>query len=378
MSLRGERGQTAAEYLGVLLVVAAVISGVATTSIGGEIGARMHELVCKIAGTECAGEGGSSSTRDALDERARALDEWAGAHGDRFRDLLDEADAANARGDVEEADRILDLLELYRQLADGPRGPDIDALIGSSDAAFEDLLAEGTTYQEGGKYNRRYFQLDPAPGEGVLVYDYYIPFESSLFLKGDDRGVADPLLGEYGQDRSRITVIIDRETGRGVVVQTETCTTGIGANFCNEPRPITFDMDDGWENDSENDATGEGINIDQTNQFEFDADDDSVRLQYDALNSITPLGISVDGTIEINRQADGSYEKGEDTRDDYPAKVIYHYRPGEEPDGIYDDKDIHPDQVDGALPLDPDLETCTPPFADNPFVPDEVPCVTFD
>ena len=112
------------------------------------------------------------------------------------------------------------------------------------------LVDAGTTYQQGGKFNQRYFQVDPAPGEGVLVYDYYIPFESSLFLKGDDRGVADPLLGPYGQDRSRITVIIDRETGRGVVMQTETCTTGIGANFCNEPRPITFDMDDGWENDS--------------------------------------------------------------------------------------------------------------------------------
>ena len=203
----------------------------------------------------------------------------------------------------------------------------------------------------------------------MLVYDYYIPFESSLFLKGDDRGVADPLLGPYGQDRSRITVIIDRETGRGVVMQTETCTTGIGANFCNEPRPITFDMDDGWENDSENDATGEGINIDQTNQFEIEADGDSVTLSYDALNSITPLAISVDGTVEINRQSDGSYEKGTDTRDDYPAKVIYHYRPGEEPDGIYDDKDIHPDQVDGALPLDPDINSCTAALRRQPVRP---------
>jgi hypothetical protein len=167
--LRGERGQTAAEYLGVLLIVLAIISAVATTSIGGEIGARMQALVCKIAGTECEGEAGASDTQQALDERARALDEWADEHGDRFRDLLDEADAANESGDYEEADRILDLLELYRQLADGPRGDDIDALIGASDSDFEDLLAEGTTYQEDGKYNRRYFQLDPAPGEGVLV-----------------------------------------------------------------------------------------------------------------------------------------------------------------------------------------------------------------
>ena len=55
-------------------------------------------------------------------------------------------------------------------------------------------------------------------------------------------------------------VIIDRETGRGVIVQTESCTASIGGrNFCNEARPISINGDLGLiENDSENDATGEG------------------------------------------------------------------------------------------------------------------------
>ncbi len=378
MGWRDHRGQTMAEYLGGMLIVSVLIAAVAGTGVGGQIRDRMQQLVCEIGGgAACLGPNGPSEDDESLSDRARELREWANRHG-RYRELLDEAEEALARGDEETADRILDLLELYRQLGGGPRGAAVTELTGTDDAAFRALVDAGTTYQQGGKFNQRYFQVDPAPGEGVLVYDYYIPFESSLFLKGDDRGVADPLLGPYGQDRSRITVIIDRETGRGVVMQTETCTTGIGANFCNEPRPITFDMDDGWENDSENDATGEGINIDQTNQFEIEADGDSVTLSYDALNSITPLAISVDGTVEINRQSDGSYEKGTDTRDDYPAKVIYHYRPDEEPDGIYDDKDIHPDQVDGALPLDPDINSCQPPFADNPFVPDRVPCIGFE
>jgi hypothetical protein len=381
MRWRGQSGQTAAEYLGVLLVVSTLIAALATTGIGDRISGRMQQLICQIAGGECSGPGGSESdatTQEALERRAQELEDWADEQGGRYGELLDDAEAALARGDLEEADRILDLLELYRQLSAGPRGDVFSDLTGSDDAAFRALVEEGNTYQEGGKYNRRYFQIEPAPGEGVLAYDYYIPFESSLFLKGDDRGVADPLLGPYGQDRSRITVIIDRETGRGVVVQTETCTTGIGMNFCNEPKPIVFDKGDDYVNDSENDATGEGINIDKTNEFEFESDDDSVSLDYDALNSITPLGISVDGEIEIVRQPDGTYAKGKDTRDDYPAKVIYHYRPGEEPYGIYDDKDINPDQVDGALPLDPDINSCTPPFADNPFVPDQVPCIGFD
>lgn len=357
-----------------LLVVAAVVGALATSTIGDTIRTQMQALVCRIAGAACAGEAGAQnpSIADALQREIDALDEWAGEHGGRYRELLDAAQAALDRGDVEEANRIIQLLELYEQLGDGVRGDIVDDLLAGDDAAFRALVEEGTTYQDGGKFNRRYFQLDPAPGEGVLVYDFYIPFDESLFLDGDNRGESDPLLGEYGMDRSRMMLIIDRESGRGVLVQTETCTVGI--RTCNEPRPITFDMDDGWENDSENDATGEGINIDQTNQVEIEADEDSVRLTYDALNSITPLGISVDGTVEINRQDDGTYEKGEDNRDDYPAKAIYHYLPGEEPDEVHDYGDVHPDQVDGALPIDPDIEPC----GGLPYIRVPFPCISFD
>lgn len=385
-ALRSQSGQTAAEYMGMLLVVAAIIGALATSGLGDSVAKGAQRAICMIGGGgECApgdataDAGGTSGADAEILQRASALDAWAAAQGGRAAELLEQARAALARGDQREADRLLDLLELYRRLQSGPRGQDVSDLASLSDEEFAARVADGNTYQEGGKYNRRYFQLDAAPGEGVLVYDYYIPFDSSVGLKGDSRGVSDPLLGEYGQDRSRITVIIDRETGRGVVVQTETCTVGVfGKAFCNEPRPITFDKGDDYDNDSGNDATGEGINIDKTNEFEIDADGDSVSLDYDALNSITPGGISVDGRVEINRQPDGTYAKGTDTRDDYPAKVIYHYPPGGEPYGIYDDKDINPDQVDGALPADPDLTTCRPPFADKPFVPDTVPCVDFE
>lgn len=360
--------------MGVLLVVAAIIGVLATSALGATIRVNAERLICEIAGQEDCGDsaGADSTAEQALQREIDELDPWASEHGGRYEELLDAARAALARGDLAEADRILELLKLYRQLGGGVRGDIVDALLSPDDAAFEDLLAEGTTYQDGGKHNRRFFQVDPAPGEGVLVYDFYIPFDSSLFLDGDDRDVADPLLGEYGMDRSRIMIVLDRETGRGVVVQTETCTTPIRA--CNEPRPITFDMDDVWANDAENDITGEGINIDMTNQFEIEADADSVRITYDALNSITPLGISIDGTLVIHRQEDGTYEKGEDTRDDYPAKATYHYRPGQEPDEIHDYGDIHPDQVDGALPLDPDIRPC------NPVGPIRIPlpCIHFE
>jgi hypothetical protein len=46
------RGQTAAEYLGVLLVVSVIIAALATTDIGHELTSRLSELVRDIAGAE--------------------------------------------------------------------------------------------------------------------------------------------------------------------------------------------------------------------------------------------------------------------------------------------------------------------------------------
>lgn len=44
------RGQTASEYMGVLLVVVAIIAAVATTDIGHDISERLSQLVRDIAG----------------------------------------------------------------------------------------------------------------------------------------------------------------------------------------------------------------------------------------------------------------------------------------------------------------------------------------
>jgi Flp pilus assembly pilin Flp len=47
---RDPRGQTAAEYVGVLLVVSVVIAAVATTSVGHDITDKLSSLVSDIAG----------------------------------------------------------------------------------------------------------------------------------------------------------------------------------------------------------------------------------------------------------------------------------------------------------------------------------------
>ena len=50
MRVRSELGQTAAEYLGVLLIVSVIIAAVATTDVGHEITARLSDLVRDISG----------------------------------------------------------------------------------------------------------------------------------------------------------------------------------------------------------------------------------------------------------------------------------------------------------------------------------------
>jgi hypothetical protein len=67
MRFAGDRGQTAAEYLGVLLIVAVVVGAVATTGAGERIRHAASAQVCKIAagGAQCA----APAPRDAAPRR---------------------------------------------------------------------------------------------------------------------------------------------------------------------------------------------------------------------------------------------------------------------------------------------------------------------
>lgn len=82
--------------------------------------------------------------------------------------------------------------------------------------------------------------------------------------------------------------------------------------------------------DQGNDATGEGINLDTASQYWIERDGRRVSIRYDALNSITPVGISVDGNMTFEVQPDGRIRKVRDDRDDYPSQGVYQYRPGGE------------------------------------------------
>ena len=69
--LCAQAGQTAAEYMGVLLVVSVIIAAVATTQVGTQIRDEMSRIVCEIVGGDC---GEPEQAAEALRLRHRAGD----------------------------------------------------------------------------------------------------------------------------------------------------------------------------------------------------------------------------------------------------------------------------------------------------------------
>ena len=205
--------------------------------------------------------------------------------------------------------------------------------------------------------------------------DLFIPGDTAGPLKGDGRDFANPLRDPDLEDTdSRVMVIIDRETGRGVIVQTESCTASIGGhNFCNEARPISINGDLGLiENDSENDATGEGINLDVTNNYNVHPDGDGVRIDYESRNSVSPFP-AISGDITLQPGDDGALSITDDDRDQFPAYATYQYRPGE-PDRRIEHRDAGspiqlitpPDLPDLPEPSGPARAAAGPPGPAEP------------
>jgi hypothetical protein len=63
MRWSSQRGQTAAEYLGLLLVVSVIVAAVATSNAGATIRHQLSEQVCKIAGGTCKAQPDRSAAR---------------------------------------------------------------------------------------------------------------------------------------------------------------------------------------------------------------------------------------------------------------------------------------------------------------------------
>ncbi len=60
--LTDQRGQTASEYLGILLLVAVLVAALGQLGLGGRIGGAIEEKICEIAGLGCSGPASSSAS----------------------------------------------------------------------------------------------------------------------------------------------------------------------------------------------------------------------------------------------------------------------------------------------------------------------------
>lgn len=350
-----ERGQTSAEYIGMLAVVVAIVAGLLGTGAPQRVAGLIADRICTIIGGQSCGSAGGdgpvTASPPSTDERVqRLLDnaerrrtelkidtpEAAGSH---FQQLHEQILGAIEAGRIDEAERLDAQLEMYIRLA---RGPDLEGSergmvledLWMSDEKWREAVDQGSYYFGPEGDNVRYFDIPAAPGDGLLVMDYFIPFETSgqppVQLKGDNRDFhpGGPLAQDLPLNQSRILVVLDRETGRGAIYQSHTCNVFYGQ--CAPARPIALSMDEKTQYVPQLSDEIRGPYIAPTNRFELTGDGDSVQLRYDALNSMTWPIISVDGTVELTRGADGTYTITRDERDTYPAIGIYQYRPGQE------------------------------------------------
>ena len=189
-----------------------------------------------------------------------------------------------------------DLINFYDQF-DGDRGALLDELNDPSNEDFEHLVDQRDISVDGGQTSRRFLTVEPVPGRGVVAFDFFIPSENSNGFAGDDRPEegTDILRDDLPLNQSRVMIVIDFKTGRGVIVQSEThLDLPGGIDWANEPRPISLNGDRGaWDNMG-------GIDLDETNQIDLSSNADGFHADWDILNSISPFAISVDGDVDFD------------------------------------------------------------------------------
>jgi hypothetical protein len=198
---------------------------------------------------------------------------------------------------------------LVASLASAPRGSLLTDLQ-VDERRWRALVERETIDVDGGARNVRYFDVPPVPAGGVLVVDLFIPFAASGFpvvLRGDNRGHVDPLRGKLDPTDSRLLLVIDREAGRASVGLSAS-TLQWPAATTEKPRPI---------------ALGGAGGVRQ-NRVDVAIGDRELRIGFDVLNSITPVG-SADGTLTFEQGAGGALRLRAHEGDGYPSIGAYHY-----------------------------------------------------
>jgi hypothetical protein len=155
--VRQERGQTAAEYVGILLLVALIIGAIVGSGVAGAVADGVNGAVCKIAQQPCGDDrlrepasAGPDSDGDGLSdatERARGTDpEVADTDGDGAPDSQELRDGSDPTAADSDGDGVLDGDDPV------PTGADVDGdgltdgeeLALGSDARNSDTDGDGT------------------------------------------------------------------------------------------------------------------------------------------------------------------------------------------------------------------------------------------
>ena len=113
--MRQERGQTSAEYVGILLVVAAIIGALIASGIDRDIAAAARSLVCTISGESCE-EGGR--------EPSQVASNGPDTDADGVSDRDEQRAGTNPRESDSDGDGVLDGKE--REVGTDPRQADSD------------------------------------------------------------------------------------------------------------------------------------------------------------------------------------------------------------------------------------------------------------
>ncbi|MEU2494572.1 hypothetical protein [Streptomyces sp. NPDC007883] len=65
LTWRRDRGQTAVEYTGLVVLVAAIVAALVMSGVGDRIAGRLQEAVCSLVGRSCPADGGGEGTHQA-------------------------------------------------------------------------------------------------------------------------------------------------------------------------------------------------------------------------------------------------------------------------------------------------------------------------
>jgi hypothetical protein len=142
--IRSQRGQTSAEYMGMLLLAAVVVAALLTMGIGGDIARAMKSSVCKIAGADCA-----AKTTNVTSERASGRPPASDRDGDGVSNARERELGSDPENTDTDGDGVTDGEE--QKLGGDPtrQDSDDDGLPDADEAAAGLNLREGDTDKDG-------------------------------------------------------------------------------------------------------------------------------------------------------------------------------------------------------------------------------------